>query len=494
VAKTGFKFGNIIGQINTAKNLIQSFGDETSEGAAKTGVEIHDALEAAGRVAARGAVPFGQQITNALDTAFGLVNDKLAEKTREFRSAQLGATARGGGQQAGLEEVFNRIVSAGGSSQQQIANLRRQAEVQAKIIDAAGPDAAGVLLERRRAAQAQLAQINQQITSIENQVTADQKSAAADQQRAADERQRIREAQKRARDQEFLQIQEDARTGQERLITQAGDTPRLTDDIRQQEQLRALIQKQIAGIKASALDEDAKQQALRDLRKARDATTDEIKRLVATDKQQREAQRQQTAEALADARLELAQTTFDLTGAKAPLERALDAEIKRQIRIKNAAKKGSVAFLQAQNEIRRLLKQKKDLNEEVKADAAGTTDSTSVFELLKQNAETFNQTGGNLVTGNQPFAGPTGFTADIAQFLHRPPQVQMVAPKTDVNVPLISSNAELIRVIQENTDAIRGTTGGNDQASVGTGFSGAGKWWARSFYASRVARQLTEAG
>jgi alanyl-tRNA synthetase len=173
----------------------------------------------------------------------------------------------------------------------------------------------------------------------------------------------------------------------------------------------------------------------------------------------------------------------------------LDAEVKRQIRIKNAAKKGSVAFIQAQTEIRRLLKQKKDLNEKVEKAAKDEQQQqgTSAFDLLTQNAQTFLQTGGNLINGQQPFAGPTGFTADIAQFLHRPSNAVVVpTSKEDANVPLITSNAELIRVIQDNTDAIRESAGMDGKGGKGKQAMAA-RWSVGSFYQARVARQLTEA-
>lgn len=222
-----------------------------------------------------------------------------------------------------------------------------------------------------------------------------EKSIAADQKAAQDEAQRVRDQAKADRDRAFLQQQEDARTAQQRLVSRADDTPTLRDDIARQAQLRDLLTRQIAAIKASALDEKTKQAALRDLRNARNQTIDEIKRLRDTDKKQRQEQAAQAAEALASARLELAQTTFDLTGQKAPLERALDAEIKRQIAVKNAAKKGSVEFLQAQTAIRRLLKQKKDLNEEIESADSDATGGTSLVDLFNK-AEQIARGAGNV--------------------------------------------------------------------------------------------------
>ena len=48
-----------------------------------------------------------------------------------------------------------------------------------------------------------------------------------------------------------------------------------------------------------------------------------------------------------------------------------------------------------------------------------TTRAPPSSSFLQQNAETFKANAGNLISGQQPFAGPAGFTADIAQFLIR---------------------------------------------------------------------------
>ena len=67
----------------------------------------------------------------------------------------------------------------------------------------------------------------------------------------------------------------------------------------------------------------------------------------------------------------------------------------------------------------------------------------------------------------------------------------MVLPTTDFAAPLVGSNEALIRAIQENTDAIRGTTdGGKMTPGKIAGLRGAAM---AAFYDSRQARQLTEA-
>lgn len=61
--------------------------------------------------------------------------------------------------------------------------------------------------------------------------------------------------------------------------------------------------------------------------------------------------------------------------------------------------------------------QKKALNE-LKGDASESK-GTTVFELLKQAADVFRENAGNAITPDQPFAGPTGFVSNIANFIRR---------------------------------------------------------------------------
>lgn len=96
-----------------------------------------------------------------------------------------------------------------------------------------------------------------------------------------------------------------------------------------------------------------------------------------------------------------------------------------------AARRRFIAFLESQkkfvrgnilklkelrNEIAEQKKAIKDINDEAK-DA--DNNATTAFELLQQAAETFRSNAGTLIGGDQPFAGPAGFTADLAQFLRR---------------------------------------------------------------------------
>jgi TP901 family phage tail tape measure protein len=463
-------------------SVLKQNTDGAKEEIKNGGVDLRSAIEDAGREASRGAVSFGEQITGAIDSAFALVRTTLAQAQQAVRSQALGATARGAGQAAGLEEAFDQILAGGGSAQQQIAALQRQAEVQAKIIADAGPNAAGVLLQRRREAQARLASINQQIVGLENQIAAEQKAAQ-------DEAARIRQDAANARDRAFLQQQEDARTAQERRVTLADDTPQLTDDIRRQEQLRALITRQIAALKASAVDEKAKQAAIRALRAERDRTTDAIRELRQASQEQRQAEREE----LLDAQTAFAQSIFDLTGNKNPLLRAIDREIKAAIQTKNKAKQGSTEWLQARTEINNLLKQRKDLLGDAEKEAAeDAVGGTSLVDLFEQAQDIL---GG---------AGNVGFTASGLQGLSARPRIQMEVQErlNIVNDPAAAaaerqkqSTDRLIAAIDQLTQAITGnsTTGAVREGPQNRNFARSVSQEQR-FYLQRTAKQMVEQG
>jgi hypothetical protein len=102
-------------------------------------------------------------------------------------------------------------------------------------------------------------------------------------------------------------------------------------------------------------------------------------------------------------------------GNKSAMLQIIDLQIK-QAKLEERQAKTLLDRLVAQTKIAELINKRKDiLNEEVQKGAQGTT----AFDLLKQFSDRFNDIAGNLVNADQPFAGPTGFTADIAQFLKR---------------------------------------------------------------------------
>jgi hypothetical protein len=413
-----FKTGNVIGIGLRIRDLLDRDNEETEETIKNGGVGLRDALESAGREAARGAVSFADQITGQLDEAFALVRAKLAQAQQAARGAALGATARGANQQSGLEEVFNQIVAGGGSAQAQIANLERQAAVQAQIIEDAGVNAAGVQLERRRDAQAKLASINSQITGIEE-------SIAAEAQSARDEQDRIRKENQRAAAEQFLSIQEDARARQERLVGLSSETAGLQDDIQRRQGLRQLVTRQINALRESALDEKTKAAAIKALVAAKQATSDEINALVRTQAQQNKESAEAARQERLNAQEAFAQSVFDLTGNKSPLLRVIDAQLKAAIQAKNQAKKGSLAWLQAKTQINELLLQRKELLKDAE-DKVNEADRFSGFDALQKAQGFAANLLGNLIPGfataglvgnvstQQPITDPgLGFAAEV---------------------------------------------------------------------------------
>jgi TP901 family phage tail tape measure protein len=188
--------------------------------------------------------------------------------------------------------------------------------------------------------------------------------------------------------------------------------------------------------------------------------TDEVATEIANRRRQREdLQNEQIQQQIA-----LGQSILDLTGRKNPLLKALNAAIKETQADIRAAKKAGQSTVILETELNTFLKQRKDVLEDAAEKAQGTT----AFDLLTEAAETFRRTGGNLVTGEQPFAGPTGFTADIAQFLTtqrrgRPPS--LAPPAADKRV---RTENELIAAIKDLTQTFRGfeTASGNKSTAT----------------------------
>jgi hypothetical protein len=330
-----------------------------------------------------------------------------------------------------------------------------------------------------------LAQINQQITSIEEGIAADQK-------RAQEEQRRIREQAAQEASQAFLQQQEDARTRAQRQVTLAEDTPQLADDIRRQEQLRDLITRQIAALKAAAVDEKDKQAAIRQLRAERDRTTDELRDLRRSALEQQAQARQAALDQIAE-NLSLRTQIAETRGDKDAILAALNAEIANQRKRVAAAKKARQGVLKEQLALEQLLKQRRDLNKQVSEDAQ-RQQGLSVADILRENAETFIRTGGNLINGQQPFAGPTGFTADVAQFLTRgpTPQIEVVAKDDKTGPQFANEIRRLIEALDRNTEARGGVVPRSRNDRIGD-VVGARYNAMASFYTSRQARQLTEA-
>lgn len=119
------------------------------------------------------------------------------------------------------------------------------------------------------------------------------------------------------------------------------------------------------------------------------------------------------------------------------------------------------------------------------------TDRTTVFDLLRSTAERF--TGGNLIGQDQPFAGPTGFTADLVQFLRRssPAGGLAGAGKTSIEV----NDDRIVRGLTAIERAVLGTAPAPPTApsSIGSS-SGALERNDLRFWQAQQARTAAEAG
>ncbi len=137
--------------------------------------------------------------------------------------------------------------------------------------------------------------------------------------------------------------------------------------------------------------------------------------------------------------IERAQNEAKLIAAKAALQgnRSATAELKLQNQRARAALTEGIeddksVILKQIERAKAIVKNTRGLAREqarakligFQADLKGLTPDkqsagSSVLDLLTASAERFKATAGNLINKDQPFAGPTEFTADMAQFLRR---------------------------------------------------------------------------
>lgn len=426
----------------------------------------------------------------------------------------------------------------------QIQALRGTAAQQRKIIDAineatsGGPK--GVQLERRTKAENTLADTLDKITSLQNQQASDIKQKAQDAKSARDKA-----------DQAFLDGLKPAESRLERQGIRAQSDEDLRNDRAVLVARRALLRNEIKLISENvkdtknARDEIEKRRTeIEGLNNDIAESTIAIQQSIFERQQTRLERRQTTAEQFGDiasqrriitrriklyndlirdfkgersaldklkderdaliedrktlrskglqAQVDLAQSIFDLTGNKNPLLKALNAQIADQRRQIAAAKKAGHSTVALRTALNQMLKARKDLL----AEAADKGEGTTAFDLLTEFNAKFNDIAGNLVTPNQPFAGSSEFSTDIVnkaisnfQLPHRPIDIRLRGD--DQQKTQISVTQELIAVIRENTDVLRG--GGNRTTqSVSVPGEIAGKNKLAAFWAARQARDVRD--
>jgi hypothetical protein len=241
----------------------------------------------------------------------------------------------------------------------------------------------------------------------------------------------------------------------------------LSDDIAVQRLIARTASREIAVIDRTVKDAKTRNAAIAARVQTLKAAAAELDRLR---KEQADAQatKAQAARDAVTATLEKKLQLAQIIGKKDPILDAFDALIANERKSLAAAKKADK--LDALIKLQQTIKDRADFAESLKKDAAdGVKQATTAFDLLTQFAEVFNQSAGNLINANQPFAGPTGFTADIAQFLirrQRPAQTGPQFPGKAADNTLVQANTRLTDAIIDLTDTIR--TGGRGNGSTVT--------------------------
>lgn len=547
VAKRIFGFTNPItgvasplGQLKLFGKLFGQEADAAGEEAKKGGAAVRDGIESAAREAAAGARSFQSEVVGALQPGFDQITTALRAGAAKVRAAAIASVARGQGQQSGLEELFDAIAPDNTSAQ--LANLRQQAATQARIIAAAGVDAAGVQLEARREAQSKLASINSQIKAINEQTAADAEKA------------------RNEADQRLLDGLAVGRTAASQALDRAQASETTADDIPALVAYRKRLQNEVTQVRNGVKDSKIKATELRRL-------SDELFQNAQQIQAAKTARNEAIKEALAEQREDL-RSAAEQTGNIALLLRLLDQDIADAREVLAKAKKGTIAQAAAAEALKALQKQKRDMVNEARSDVLSdafriaeaqgndslmlqildlqikqaqrevgqaktlaeklkeqadvqeliaqrkeilekkvedSTKGTTAFELLTQAAQTFTGNAGNLIGADQPFAGPTGFTADLAQFLRRGRGgAAAPRPDTEMRVDRVRTSQDtsnkimqdLIIALQQLTNVTAAASGNSSTAGLSknavAALGGRGAAMA-AFYESRQARRGAEA-
>jgi TP901 family phage tail tape measure protein len=456
------------------------------------GPDIRSSLEDAAAEAKRGAISLGPAIHSAVEDAgrqavidARTVGDKVGSALREGIFAGI---RRATGQQAGLEEAMNEILASGGSPQQQIANLQKQAAAQAKIIADAGPNAAGNVLKERRAARQRLAAINQQITALQKQITADQQTAANAQEQAAKDAQAARDK----ADQAVLDSFTPAQNRLNLAEISANATDRLSDNVKLQNAIIAEAHREVEIIKDTVKSVKTRNAEL--AKQAEVIKTAETERasLLAQIAQTATENRQKAANALAESlgkAITLAELREDDQAEVVAINKAIANARKR---IKNYKKLG----LNLQDEQIALEELINKRDEVLNTARDGSRDAgTTLVDLFKSTQEIFDQAGN---VGRTPGSLTTNSAnAPIRDMVQQRLDIQLrqlggdTVAKRQVSSTerLISTMEQLIQVIGQGTGVVVG-----NKAASGSGGLGKAVDAAARFKYQRVANSIVEAG
>lgn len=361
------------------------------------------------------------QITTARAEAFGTVGDQISAKQAELDdlNAQLKEVIKGTAQEA---DILGKISAAKGA----IRSLREQQASDQKEADTKSDKKVTDALTGRERTLTQALERAQATESLKDDLRRERDLRAFYTEEIKTIKATVKDAETRrdqvqqAEDSLFKinqQIEQDRAERREQLrnlalqpiddaIERASETETLKDDVKQANRKVRFWQTQVRNLK--------------ELVKQRKATGDELKTaqdaLDQAEKDAREARKGRKQQLIDDRQQGL---ELDIAFAQTIENKG------KELRARTAF----IAFLEQQKKhfkgnVNKLKELRNQIAEQRKAikELKGDTDKdkgTTVFELLQQNAETFKANAGNLISGQQPFAGPAGFTADVAQFLIR---------------------------------------------------------------------------
>jgi TP901 family phage tail tape measure protein len=373
-----------------ARSGLEDAGAAVKRGVNDLSVTVHSEIEDAGRLAVVQA-----------SAAFSPVGDAIGFSMVEAARASI---KRSQGQLAGLAEDMNKILAAGGTPQQQIANLRRQAAKEQKIIDAAGPNAAGTRLKARRDAQEALALINQQIAALEDQIAADQQKAAS---AAEDRRTKIQQA-RDAADQAFIDGISGKLAGIDNRILAAETKDALGQQIRLEKVKRDALIESISQVRQTVKNAKDRATELRSLTAELIRTNGEITSLTKEQRESEEKRLEDARNAITEKLAKQAQLA-ELRGDDQAELAAINRQIKDAQRRVAAAKKAKKGVLDEQIALQQLINQRKELIKKIRGDSDSGSDATggtTLADFLRQNTDLFGQIAPNIGrAGIDPLSG-----------------------------------------------------------------------------------------
>jgi TP901 family phage tail tape measure protein len=207
--------------------------------------------------------------------------------------------------------------------------------------------------------------------------------------------------------------------------------------------------------------------------------------------------RRQTIDDFLAKQTELAKLTFGDTSNKSPIITALNKEIANKRKEIAQAKKAHKATIDLRIQLQQLINDRKEILNDAKS---SSQDPTTAFDLLTEFNAKFNDIAGNAITPNQPFAGSSAFSTDIVNkgiagfaqtgLPHRPIDIRLRGD--DQQSKQLTATEELIAVIRENTEVIRGGGGNRSTVSVAVPGEIAGKNKLAAFWAARTARDVKD--